>query len=262
MHRTHVLNLFLPADAEEKESDYVMLADIFPTGYHATELARVQPGESVVIYGAGPVGLMAAYSAPLKGASLVMVVDRHADRLRLAEKIGAVAINDSDGNHVDQIMDLTLGESADKGCECVGYQAHDVGGHEHANMTMNDLVHSVRATGILGVVGVFVPEDPKAADKLAKEGQIAFDFGEFWSKGLSMGTGQAPVKAYNRHLCKLIEQGRAQPSFIVSHELSLGEAPDAYEHFDKRDDGWTKVVLKPQATAHANTKAAAERARA
>ena len=254
--------LKLPADAEEKESDYVMLADIFPTGYHATELARVQPGESVVIYGAGPVGLMAAYSAQLKGASMVMVVDRHADRLRLAEKIGAVAINDADGNHVDQIMDLTQGEGADKGCECVGYQAHDVSGHEHPNMTMNDLVRSVRATGTLGVVGVFVPEDPKSPDKLAKEGQIAFDFGEFWSKGLSMGTGQAPVKAYNRYLCKLIEQGRAQPSFIVSHELSLGEAPDAYEHFDKREDGWTKVVLKPQATARTKTKETTERARA
>jgi glutathione-independent formaldehyde dehydrogenase len=184
-----------------------------------------------------------------------MVVDRHADRLRLAEKIGAVAIDDSGGDHVDQILELTQGEGADKGCECVGYQAHDVGGHEHANMTMNDLVRSVRATGILGVVGVFVPEDTKAADKLAKNGQIAFDFGEFWSKGLSMGTGQAPVKAYNRRLCKLIEEGRAAPSFIVSHELSLDDAPDAYEHFDSRDEGWTKVVLKPGVAARAKTRA-------
>ncbi len=241
--------LKLPPYAEERESDYVMLADIFPTGYHATELARVQPGESVVIYGAGPVGLMAAYCAQLKGASQVMVVDRHPDRLRLAEKIGAVAIDDSDGDHVDQVLELTQGEGADKGCECVGYQAHDPHGHEHPNMTMNDLVKSVRATGVLGVVGVFVPEDAKGPDKLAKEGQIAFDFGKFWSKGLSMGTGQAPVKAYNRYLCKLIEEGRARPSFIVSHELSLDEAPDAYKHFDKREDGWTKVVLKPEVRA-------------
>src|SRR5882724_3325234 len=237
--------LKLPPYAEERESDYVMLADIFPTGYHATELARVQPGESVVIYGAGPVGLMAAYSAQLKGASQVMVVDRHPDRLRLAEKIGAVAIDDSDGDHVDQVLELTQGEGADKGCECVGYQAHDPRGHEHPNMTMNDLVKSVRATGVLGVVGVFVPEDPKGPDKLAKEGAIAFEFGEFWSKGLSMGTGQAPVKAYNRHLCNLIHEGKAKPSFIISHELPLEGAPDAYKHFDARDEGWTKVVLKP-----------------
>jgi threonine dehydrogenase-like Zn-dependent dehydrogenase len=86
--------LVLPPDAEEKQNDYVMLSDIFPTGYHATELAGVKPGDSVVIYGAGPVGLMAAYSASLKGASKIMVIDRHPDRLKLAEKIGAIAIDD------------------------------------------------------------------------------------------------------------------------------------------------------------------------
>jgi threonine dehydrogenase-like Zn-dependent dehydrogenase len=82
--------LVLPPDADEKENDYVMLSDIFPTGYHATELAGVQAGDSVVIYGAGPVGLMAAYSSIIKGASKVMVVDMHKDRLALAEKIGAM----------------------------------------------------------------------------------------------------------------------------------------------------------------------------
>jgi glutathione-independent formaldehyde dehydrogenase len=241
--------LVLPEDAEEKENDYVMLSDIFPTGYHATELAQVKPGESVVIYGAGPVGLMAAYSAQLKGASQVMVVDRLPDRLRLAASIGAIPIDDSKGEHVEEILSLTKGDGADKGCECVGYQAHDPRGNEHPAMTMNDLVKSVRATGKLGVVGVFVPEDPKGPDKLAKKGEIAFDFGAFWSKGLSMGTGQAPVKAYNRHLCSLINAGRAKPSFIISHELPLDSGPDAYGHFDARDDGWTKVVLKPAAAA-------------
>ena len=83
--------LKLPPDAEERQNDYVMLADIFPTGWHATELAGLRPGESVVIYGAGPVGLMAAHSAMIKGACMVMVVDRHPDRLRLAGSIGAAA---------------------------------------------------------------------------------------------------------------------------------------------------------------------------
>jgi threonine dehydrogenase-like Zn-dependent dehydrogenase len=146
--------LKLPEDAIEKENDYVMLADIFPTGYHATELARLQPGESVVIYGAGPVGLMAAYSATLKGASQIMVVDRHPDRLRLVKSIGAIAIDDSKGSPVDQVLALTDGRGADKGCECVGYQAHDPSGHEHPNMAMNNLARSVRETGVLGVVGV------------------------------------------------------------------------------------------------------------
>ncbi|MFD6413997.1 glutathione-independent formaldehyde dehydrogenase, partial [Nocardia asteroides] len=144
--------LVLPEDAQEKENDYVMLADIFPTGYHATELAGVSPGESVVVYGAGPVGLTAAYSAMLRGASQVLVVDRRPDRLRLAEKAGATAIDDSDSGHVEKILELT-GGGADRGCECVGYQAHDPDGQETPESTMNDLVASVRATGGIGVVG-------------------------------------------------------------------------------------------------------------
>ena len=237
--------LKLPEDAAEKEIDYVMLADIFPTGWHATELAGVKPGESIVIYGCGPVGLMAAYSAVIKGAAQVMIVDRHPDRLRLAEKIGAIAIDDSKGEHVEKVLELTDGKGAHRGCECVGYQCHDPAGDEVPNATMNDLVKSVRATGGIGVVGVFVSEDPKAADKLAKKGQIAFDFGEFFEKGQHMGTGQCNVKAYNRYLLELIQAGRAKPSWIVSHEIALDEAADAYEHFDNRERGWTKVILHP-----------------
>lgn len=236
--------LKLPDDAEEKEKDYVMLSDIFPTGWHAVKLSGLMPGESVVIYGCGPVGLMAAHSALLMGASQVFVIDRHPDRLKLAEEIGAVAINDSKGDHVEQVVDAT-GGGADRGCECVGFQCHDPAGHEVPNLTMNDLVKSVRETGGLGVVGVFEPEDPKARDKLAKKGQIAFDFGSFFSKGLTMGTGQCPVKRYNRHLMNLIQQGRATPSWIISHELPLTKAPQAYRHFDERRRGWTKVILHP-----------------
>lgn len=236
--------LRLPEDAEEKEDDYVMLSDIFPTGWHATRLAHLQPGESVVIFGAGPVGLMAAYSAELQGARQIMVVDRHPDRLKLAERIGAVAIDDSKEDPVERVMELTRGRGADKGCECVGWQAHDPRGHEQPNQTLNRLVQSVRATGAIGVVGVFVPEDPKSPDKLMKEGQIAFDVGTYFSKGLQVGSGQANVKEYNRELRDLIHAGRAKPSFVISHRLELAAAPDAYSHFDKRDDGWTKVVLK------------------
>jgi len=110
---------------------------------------------------------------------------------------------------------------------------------------MNNLVRSVQATGGIGVVGVFVPEDPGATDTLAKKGQIAFDNGQFWFKGHHMGTGQANVKAYNRYLRDLIHADRAKPSFIVPHTLPLDQAPDAYKLFDARDNGWTKVILKP-----------------
>jgi glutathione-independent formaldehyde dehydrogenase len=241
--------LKLPEDAEEKENDYVMLSDIFPTGWHATELAGLQPGESVVIYGCGPVGLMAAHSAMIKGASKVIIVDRHPDRLELAREIGAIAIDDSKESPVEKILEITGGEGADRGCECVGYQCHDPAGHEVPDMTMNALVKSVRPTGGIGVVGVFVPEDPGSKDKLAKKGQIAFDFGTFFTKGQFMGTGQANVKAYNRHLRNLIHTGRAKPSWIISHELSLDDAPDAYKHFDCREEGWTKVILHPNKQA-------------
>ena len=237
--------LVLPPDAQEKESEYVMLSDIFPTGYHATELAGVKPGETVVIYGAGPVGLMAACSANLKGASKVMVVDTHKDRLKLAEQIGAIAVNDTEGGGVDRILELTGGKGADRGCECVGYQCCNMHREEVPNLTMNNLVKTVKATGGIGVVGVFLPEDPHAKDKLAKEGKLAFDFGQFWVKGQHVATGQANVKAYNRKLCNLIAAGKAKPSWIISHELPLDQAPEAYKNFDERKDGWTKVVLKP-----------------
>lgn len=239
--------LVLPEDAAERENEYVMLADIFPTGYHATELACIEPGESVVIYGAGPVGLFAACSAIIRGASKVFVVDRLKDRLKLAEKIGAIAIDDSKASPVEQVLELTDGAGADKGCECVGYQAHDTAGREHPNMTLNNLVASVRETGAIGVVGVFPSEDPRANNELEKEGQVAFNFGKFFEKGLRMGGGQCNVKKYNRYLCELIEKGKVDASFLVSHELPLENAPDAYKHFDQRDKGWTKVVLKPAA---------------
>jgi threonine dehydrogenase-like Zn-dependent dehydrogenase len=242
--------LRLGEDAAEKQTDYVMLADIFPTGYHATEMAGVKPGDQTVVLGAGPVGLMATYSAILKGADRVWTVDRHPDRLALAEKVGAIPINDAEQDPVQVIKDATMGLGADNGCECVGYQAHDPQGNEDASLTLNTLIDAVRFTGKLGVVGVFVPQDPggREAQKFGEfeaEGKVPVDYGLMWFKGQSMGTGQAPVKKYNRALRDLVVAGRAKPSFIVSHELPLDQAPEAYEKFDRREDGWTKVVLHP-----------------
>jgi glutathione-independent formaldehyde dehydrogenase len=239
--------LQLPEDSVEKERDYVMLSDIFPTGWHSTRLAQLMPGDSIVIYGAGPVGQMAALSARIQGASQIFVVDHQADRLALAKRIGATPIDSSKGTDVEQILELTDGMGADCGCECVGYQCHNAAGKEVPNLTMNSLVAAVKATGTIGVVGVFVPMDPHGADALAKKGEIAFDMGNFWFKGQKLGTGQANVKDYNRKLRDLIHHGKATPSVIISHELSLAEAPEAYKHFDNRDEGWTKVILRPAA---------------
>jgi threonine dehydrogenase-like Zn-dependent dehydrogenase len=241
--------LRLPEDARERQDDYVMLSDIFPTGWHAVQMSGLQPGETIVIYGGGPVGLMAALSATIKGAAKIMVVDRHPDRLRLAGQIGAIAIDDSKGSPVDQVKEHTSGLGADRGCECVGYQAHDPQGHEDNSVTLNELIQSVRFTGGIGTVGVYVPQDPGAPDDLAKHGMALFDFGGFWFKGQHMGTGQCPVKRYNRHLRNLIAQDKVKPSWIVSHDLPLSQAPEAYKHFDAREEGWTKVVLHPGQSA-------------
>ncbi|MCG0291115.1 glutathione-independent formaldehyde dehydrogenase [Streptomyces sp. PSAA01] len=240
--------LRLGEDAAERQLDYVMLADIFPTGYHATEMAGVKPGDQTVIFGAGPVGLMAAYSAVLRGAGRVWSVDFHSDRLRKAEEIGAIPIDTREQDPSDVIKSATLGLGADNGCECVGYQAHDPQGREDASLTMNGLIDCVRFTGEIGVVGVFVPEDPGGKDvqgELEAQGKVPIDFGKLWFKGQRVGTGQAPVKRYNRMLRDLIAGGKAKPSWVVSHELRLDEAPSGYEHFDRRDEGWTKVVLHP-----------------
>ncbi|RDH80554.1 aldehyde dehydrogenase [Mycolicibacterium moriokaense] len=237
--------LQLPEDSVDKENDYVMLADIFPTGWHGTRLARVQPGDTVAVYGAGPVGVMAAYSASIQGAAQVFVIDHIAERLALAQKFGATGINSSKGDPVEQIKEATDGAGVDRGVEAVGYQAHDSEGNEAPNLTMNSLVEIVRPTGGIGVIGVFVPEDPGAADDLAKKGQLAFDFGKFFFKGQTIATGQANVKNYNRALRDLIHQDKAHPARLVSHNLGLDDAPDAYRHFDAREKGWTKVVLNP-----------------
>lgn len=236
--------LELPA-GDDKEADFTMLSDIFPTGYHGTELAMVAPGKSVAVFGAGPVGLMAAYSAFLRGASQVFVVDKEADRLALAASIGATPIDLSDGTQTEQIMDATDGFGVDCGVEAVGFQAHDAHGQEHPELVLDNLVEVVRATGHIGVVGVYVPEDPDAATESAKTGHIAFNYGMAFEKGISIGSGQCPVKKYNRELRDLIIHDKATPSFIVSHELGLEEAVHAYDQFDKREAGWTKVLLHP-----------------
>jgi glutathione-independent formaldehyde dehydrogenase len=230
----------------EHESDFIMLADIFPTGYHACELADVSPGETVAVFGGGPVGLMAAYSAFIRGASRVFVVDRVPERLAKAEQIGAIAINFEQDDPVEQIKAQTNGEGADKGVDAVGYQAvaHEGEGEAPAAV-LNSLIQAVRPTGRLGIPGLYVPSDPGGPDEHAKQGMLLVAIGKAFEKGLSFGTGQCNVKRYNRQLRDLIIAGRAQPSFVVSNELPLTQAPEAYEKFDQRVDGYTKVILHP-----------------
>jgi len=229
---------------KEHEEDFALLADIFPTGYHGTELANVSIGESVVVFGAGPVGAMAAYSALLRGAGDVYVVDRVPERLQKIKDIGAIPIDFSKGDPVQQIRDMRHGDGVDKGIDAVGYQAV-AQGKEAPSTVLDSLIMIVNPTGQLGIPGLYVPSDPGGIDPHAKEGRLLIPFGKLFEKGLSLGTGQCNVKKYNAYLRDMIIAGRAKPSFIVSNEVSLDQAPMAYEKFDKRVEGYTKVILKP-----------------
>ncbi len=185
------LNLLkLPAGTEH-ETDFAMLSDIFPTGYHGTELAHVSPGDTVAIIGAGPVGLMAAHSAALRGAAQVFVVDKEPDRLALAAKYGATPVNFAEADPAEVITDATDGAGVDCGVEAVGYQAHDAAGDEHPEMVLDKLVEVVRATGRIGVVGVYNPQDPGAATEGAKEGLYGFNYGLVFDRPSPWATASA-----------------------------------------------------------------------
>ena len=232
----------------EHESDFILLADIFPTGWHGVTLSGFKPGESIAVFGAGPVGLMAAYSAQLRGASRTFVVDRVPERLAAAEKIGCIAIDFSAGDAVDQIVEKN-GGMVDRAVDAVGYQAVDKsGGKEVPNIVLENLIRVTRPCGGLGIPGLYVPTDPGAPDKLSGEGQITLPFGKLFEKGLSLATGQCNVKQYNRYLRDLIISGKASPSFVVSHEIGIDDAEMAYDKFDKRIEGYTKVLIHPNGT--------------
>ena len=121
-----------------------------------------------------------------------------------------------------QILDQTNGDGTDKGVDAVGYQAHGTGGEEQPALVLNSLVEIVRATGRIGVVGLYLPKDPGAPDEHSANGELLFKVGKFFEKGQRMGTGQANVKAYNRQLRDLIIAGRARPSFVVEQEAAAG----------------------------------------
>lgn len=249
---------------DELEDDFVLLADVFPTGFEATEQAQVRAGDSVAIFGAGPVGLMAAMSASLRGASEIYVVDPVPERLELVKRIdGATPVDLTAGDPVEQILELRAPFRAvqnlrpgqgDKmpgvmcGIDAVGYEAwadDAVGERQDPAQIFEDVVRITNPTGHVSLIGVYFPEDPGGVDDDARSGRFTLPLGQAWNKGLSVRMGQAPVKRYNEYLLSTIISGRARPSMIVSHRIPLEAAPEAYEHFDRREDGYTKVVLKP-----------------
>jgi glutathione-independent formaldehyde dehydrogenase len=256
--------LRLPGEpGDDWEDDFVLLADAFPTGYHATELAQVSPGASVAIFGAGAIGLLAAYCAiQLRGASEVYVVDDIPARLEKAGEIGAVPIDFSRGDPVEQIVERRgraraaagttwRGEEAMNGVDCgidaVGFQARAFAdpGYEDPEAVIHALARLVNPTGRIGIAGVFLPHDARASGELARRGDLAIPWGELFRKDVTIGMGRDHDERYNAHLRDLIIAGRVKPSVVVSHRRPLADAAEAFRRFDRRADGYIKVVLDP-----------------
>ncbi len=257
--------LKLPGEAhDDLEDDFVLLADAFPTGYHATELAGVSPGDSVAIFGAGAVGLLAALSARLRGAADVYVVDYVPERLEKAGEMGFEPIDFTKGDPVEQIMErrgrLRSSDSAYRGEEllrgvtcgidAIGFQARarEDTSREDPYWVIQALSRLVQPGGRVGIIGVFVDADQEPVDEQEAHGDIAVPWGTFFKKDVRIGMGRDLDNRYNGKLRDLIATGRARPSEIVSHRLPLAEAPDAFRRFDERRDGYLKVVLSPNGT--------------
>jgi glutathione-independent formaldehyde dehydrogenase len=233
--------------ALEKILDLTMLSDIFPTGYHGAYTAGVTTGSTVYVAGAGPVGLAAAYSAQLLGASAVIVGDMNADRLRQAESFGCATVDLSTGAELPDMIEQVLGEpEVDAAVDAVGFEArgHGAGAAEAPATVLNDMMTVARAGAALGIPGLYVTGDPGGIDESAKVGQIGVRLGLGWAKSHSFATGQCPVKRYNRQLMNMILADRAHIAEAVNAtKISLDEAPQGYQDFDR--GAAKKYVIDP-----------------
>lgn len=248
----------LPGEpGDDREDDFLMLADAFVTGWHATELGQVQPASTVAIFGAGAVGLLAAHSALLKGAGEVYVVDHVPARLDRAAELGATPVDFSGGDPVEQIRELRrsrglpLGEEqlagVQAGIDAVGFQARDRDdpGRENPLQVVSDLARLVNTTGHVGIAGVYAEKDLHPAPGGSPDGRLTVPWASFFSKGVTVGFGRTHDRRYTARLRDLITAGRARPGLVVSHHGPLDRAPAFFDAFDRRADGVVKAVLNP-----------------
>jgi len=238
-------------EARAKIRDLTCLTDILPTGFHGAVTAGVGPGSTVYIAGAGPVGMAAAASARLLGAAVVVVGDLNADRLSHARKVGFqtvdVSLDASIGEQIEQILGTP---EVDCAVDAVGFEAR---GHGHSGAqkeapasVLNSLMEVTRAAGKIGIPGLYVTDDPGAADAAAKHGALSIRFGLGWAKSHSFFTGQTPVMKYNRALMQAILWDRINIAEVVGVEvISLDDAPRGYAEFDAGAP--RKYVLDPHA---------------
>ncbi|QDV04826.1 Glutathione-independent formaldehyde dehydrogenase [Planctomycetes bacterium Poly30] len=234
--------------AMEKILDLTCLSDILPTGFHGAVNAGVQPGSTVYVAGAGPVGLACAASCHLLGAAVVIVGDMNERRLAQARTFGCETIDLSKHSDVAEQVDQILGEPlVDAAIDCVGFEASGHGEHSkeaQPAVVLNTAMSLTRAAGRIGVPGLYVTEDPGADTEAAKTGNLNVRLGLGWAKAHSLHTGQTPVLRYNRQLMQAILHDKIKIADAVNVSvITLDEAPKGYEEFD--DGVARKFVIDP-----------------
>jgi S-(hydroxymethyl)glutathione dehydrogenase/alcohol dehydrogenase len=231
----------VPGDFGDEE--VLFLTDIFPTGYTAIDWAQLKGGETVAVFGCGPVGLMAMKCAWLKGAGRVIGVDIQPYRIETARRTAnAEVIDASKTDPVTLIREMTEGRGADVCVDAVGMEADrtlldKLSNVVHAQAGSIKALHSaisaVRRGGVVSVVGVYgLPYDN-------------FPLGQIFDKGIRLSFGQAPAQRYIDELLSYVEQRKIRLDDIITHRMPLEEAPRGYDIFNKKEDDCVKVVLKP-----------------
>ncbi|HEY0738936.1 MAG TPA: zinc-dependent alcohol dehydrogenase [Herpetosiphonaceae bacterium] len=229
------------------DEQVLFLSDIFPTGYMAAENCNIQPGDTVAVWGCGPVGQFAIASARLLGAERIIAIDRIPERLQMAKDQGGVeGINFDEASVMDSLKELTGGRGPDACIDSVGLESHGASPDaimdrvKAATLQETDRAHVVREVimacrkgGTVSIPGVY----GGLADKIP--------LGAMMNKGLTIKTGQTHVHKYLGPLLNLVQEGKIDPSFVITHRLSLDEAPQGYEMFKKKEDNCIKVVMKP-----------------
>jgi glutathione-independent formaldehyde dehydrogenase len=228
-----------------KMLDLTMITDILPTGFHGCVEAKVGAGSTVYIGGGGPVGLAAATSAQFLGASVVVVGDPNEQRRKHAREVGFEVVDPLAGDLPGQIEQMLGVPEVDAAVDCVGFEAkgHRDGTEQNAAV-LNQAMEVTRAAGAIGIPGLYVTEDPGAADQAARHGTVALSLGIGWAKSLSFATGQTPTMQYNRMLREAILRDRVPIARNVNATvIPLDDAPEGYQEFDAGAP--KKFVLDP-----------------
>jgi threonine dehydrogenase-like Zn-dependent dehydrogenase len=228
------------------DEQVLFLTDIFPTGYMAAENCNIQPGDTVAIWGCGPVGQFAIRSALMLGAERVIAIDRVPERLQLARQGGAEILNYEEIEVGEALKQMTGGRGPDSVMDAVGMEAHGMGLEGFVDTVKQNLKIETDRPNVLRQAIVACRKGGTVSVPGVYTGLVdSIPMGAFMNKGLTMKTGQTNVHNYFRPLLDRIQNGEIDPTFVISHRLPLAEAPHAYEIFKHKQDNCIKVVLKP-----------------